>query len=155
MVEQKNTPQTIPPPDPAFKRFEKLIGKWELKGRTLDSKEDNIFGWTTFEWMSGGFFIKSEGEIDFKGLKIQATEIISYDPKKKVFPANVYSSMYGSVLQYEWDIQGNNVIHKGVGHTYRGTLSEDGNVLTGGWRPDKGTPVREESAYDSVMVRVK
>lgn len=48
-----------------------------------------------------------------------------------------------------------NVIHRGLGHTYRGALSEDGNVLTGGWRPDKGTPVREESAYDSVMVRVK
>lgn len=39
--------------------------------------------------------------------------------------------------------------------SHRGTLSEDGNVLTGGWRQDKGTPVREESAYDSVMVRVK
>ena len=28
-----------------FKRFEKLIGKWELKGRTLNAKEDIIFGW--------------------------------------------------------------------------------------------------------------
>ena len=32
-------------PDPSFKRFEKLIGKWKLKGRTLSAKKDIISGW--------------------------------------------------------------------------------------------------------------
>ena len=35
----------MPTSDPAFKRFEKLIGKWELKGCTLNGKENIISGW--------------------------------------------------------------------------------------------------------------
>ncbi len=45
MVEDNNTQMQAPTPDPAFKRFEKLIGKWELKGLTLNAKEDIISGW--------------------------------------------------------------------------------------------------------------
>ena len=57
-VEEDTTTQASqnpPKPDPAHKRLEGLVGTWTLKGRTLDSKEDNITGWTTFEWMLGGF----------------------------------------------------------------------------------------------------
>jgi hypothetical protein len=75
-----------------LKIFEQLIGKWELKGRTLDSKEDNITGWTTFEW-PGGFFLKSEGEINFKGFAMQSMEIIGYDSKRRTFSASVYANM--------------------------------------------------------------
>jgi hypothetical protein len=57
MANNENTqPMDMSQPDPALKRLEKLVGKWELKGRTLNSKEDNITGWTTFEWMPGNFF---------------------------------------------------------------------------------------------------
>ena len=52
MANNENThPMHMPTPDPALKRLEKLVGTWELKGRTLHSKEDNITGWTTFGWM--------------------------------------------------------------------------------------------------------
>jgi hypothetical protein len=142
-------------PDPALKRFEKLIGKWELKGRTLDSNEDNITGWNTFEWMLGRFFLKSEGEINFKGFVMQSVEIIAYDPERKTFPARVYSSMSGDIFPYEWDLQGNTLVHSGLGAKYTGTISEDGNTITGGWRPDVGTAPVEGSAYDATMIRVK
>jgi hypothetical protein len=36
--------QDQPTPDPALKRLERLVGTWELKGRTLDAKDDNISG---------------------------------------------------------------------------------------------------------------
>jgi hypothetical protein len=39
----------IPKPDPALKRLDKLVGTWEIKGRTLNSKEDNISGRVTIE----------------------------------------------------------------------------------------------------------
>jgi len=42
-----------PQPDPALKALDVLIGTWDLKGRTLDSDEDNISGWNTFEWLPG------------------------------------------------------------------------------------------------------
>ncbi len=148
-------PMQMSAPDPALKRLEKLVGTWELKGRTLDSKEDNITGWHTFEWMPGGFFLKSFGEINFKGFIVNALEIIAYDAKKKTFPSSVYSNMSGTVLSYEWDIQGNTVIHSGLGAKYTGTMSEDGNTLIGGWRPDKGTESTEGASYDAVMTRVK
>jgi uncharacterized protein DUF1579 len=153
MVE--NNSQQQPKPNPALKRLEKLVGKWELKGRTLGSKEDNITGWNTFEWMPGGFFLKSLGEINFKGFIIQSLEIIAYDPKKKTFPSSVYSNMSGDVLPYKWDVQGNTVIHSGLGATYTGTLSEYGTTLMGSWRPDKGTESTDGNAYDAVMTRVE
>lgn len=59
MVNNENTQSmhvSRPQPDPALKRLEKLVGTWKLTGRTLSSKEDNITGWTTFEWMPGGIF---------------------------------------------------------------------------------------------------
>jgi hypothetical protein len=142
-------------PDPALKRLEKLVGAWNLKGRTLDSKEDNIAGWNTFEWLPGRFFLKSFGEIDFKGFTIKTLEIIRYDQEKKNFPSIVYSNVSGDALSYEWDVRGNSVVHSGLGATYTGIFSEDGNTLTGSWRPDKDTESTEGNSYDAVMTRRK
>jgi Protein of unknown function (DUF1579) len=150
-------PQTGQPrqPDPALKRLEILVGKWEMMGRTLDSEEDNIFGWNTFEWMPGGFFLKSEGEINFKGFLLKALEIIAYDPQRDVFPSHVYSSMSGDVVPYEWDVHGSTLIHSGMGAAFTGTISKGGSTITGGWRPNAGTPETEGAAYDAIMKRVK
>ena len=156
MANSENTqPMHTSTPDPALGRLEKLVGTWELKGRTLNSKEDNITGWTTFEWMPGGFFLQSVGEINFNGFIIQSLEIIACDPKRKTFPSSVYSNMSGTVLSYEWDVQGNTVIHAGLGWKYTGTFSEDGTILSGGWRPDEGTESTVGNAYDATMARVE
>jgi len=148
-------PMHVSRPDPALGRLEKLVGTWELKGRTLDSKEDNISGWSTFEWLPGGFFLQMSGEITFKGMRIQSVEIIAYDPTSQTFPANVYSDMSGTVLPYQWNVEGNIVTHWTEGSKYTGTFSEDGNTLAGGWRPDEGTEVTDGTAYDATMVRVR
>ena len=156
MTNSENTqPMHMSTPDPALGRLEKLVGTWELTGRTLSSKEDNITGWTTFEWMPGGFFLQAVGEINFKGFIMQSLEVIAYDPERKTFPSSVYSSMSGTVLSYEWDVQGNIVIHSGLGATYTGTFSEDGNMLIGGWRPNEGTESTDGATYDATMRRVE
>ena len=158
MTNDKTNPQASeqgPKPDPALKRFDVLIGTWDLKGRTLDSNEDNITGWNTFEWLLGGFFLKSEGEINFKGTKLHSLEIIAYVPSTGTFPSNVYSSMGGDILQYYWDVQGNIVIHSDATSIYKGTLSEDGNILSGGWRPKEGEEEIPENSYDAIMARLK
>ncbi|MHB8626603.1 MAG: DUF1579 family protein [Aggregatilineales bacterium] len=153
----ETNPQTEQPakPHPALKRLDKLVGTWELKGHTLDSKEDNITGWTTFEWLPGGFFLQLRGELDFKGFKVQSLEVVGYDASTKDFPASVYSTMSGDPLPYRWDVQGNTVTHSGAGAKYTGTFSDDGNTLTGGWRPDEGVEKTDGRAYDATMTRVK
>ena len=80
-------------PNPALQRLDLLVGTWKLTGRTPDAQEDDISGWTTFEWMLGGLFLKASGEINFKGLKVESLEIIGYDPGSDTFPSSVYSTM--------------------------------------------------------------
>jgi len=49
---------------------------------------------------------------------------------------------------------GTTLTHSGAGATYTGTISEDGNTIAGGWRPDDGNEATDGSAYDVTMVRV-
>ena len=109
-----------------------LIGTWQLIGHTLDSKEDNISGWTTFEWLAGGFFLQAIGEIDFKGAMIMSVEIIAYDEVVQTFPSSVYSNMSGNVFPYHWNVQGDTVTHWMDTSEFSATFSEDGNTLSGG-----------------------
>ena len=101
------------------------------------------------------FFLKSFGEINFKGFIVKSLEFIGYDKEKKIFPSTVYSNISGDSIPYEWDVQGNSVVHSGLGAKYTGILSEDGNTLTGGWRPDKDTESTEDNSYDAIMTRTK
>lgn len=149
------TQQQPPKPNPALKRLDKLIGTWSLKGRTLDSKVDNITGKIVIEWLPGGFFLQQRGEINFMGVQIHALEIIGYDEATNDFPSTVYGDMSGVPLAYRWDVQGNTVIHSGLGAKYIGTFSEDGNTLTGSWRPENGRESGPENTYDATMVRIK
>ena len=147
--------QQPPKPHPALKRLDVLIGTWDLTGRTLDSDTDNITGWNTFEWLPGEFFLKLTGAIDFKGDKIQSLEIIGYDPSTNTFPSSVYSNMDGDVLPYSWDVQGNTVMHSDASSKYTGTLSKDGQTLSGGWRPKEGEQESPKNSYDAIMTRVQ
>ena len=142
-------------PNPALRRLDILVGNWTLRGRTLDTAEDNIVGWVNFEWLPGEFVLVARGEIDFMRTKIQSLEIIGYDPKTDTFRENVYSNMDGNIIPYYWDVRGNTVTHWTEGSQYTGTLSEDGNMLAGGWRPQEGNEGGPENTYDAVMMRVK
>lgn len=148
--------------DPAFKPLEKLIGTWDSKGRTLDATEDNIFAKTVFEPYLDGKYLKITNEMTFASDKAQhvhkSLEILAYDPKTGTYPTMAYSTLSqgpGEVIKYEWatDADGT-IIHRGAGAIYRGTLSDDGNTLTGGWRPENNEDGRDEASYDLTMTRV-
>jgi hypothetical protein len=158
MSEQNEQPQGPPGPDPELKRLEFFVGTWTMKGRTLDSSEDNVSGQTTFEWLPGGFFLQQRIELDFAGYPIKGLEIIGYDPSTRTFPSTVYASMMGIPIPYRYDIQGNEVTittELGGGATFHGTVSEDGNSYKGGWRPDAGKEGAGNVAYDIWGTRVK
>ena len=155
MSDYNSQSQQPPKPDPALKRLEKLVGTWSIKGRTLDSKEDNISGQTTFEWLPGGFFLQQRIEMNFMGMKIHSLELIGYDPATQAFSSSVYSNMWGSAIPYQWDLQDNILKISMEGAKFRGTFSEDGNTFSGGWRPDEGKEGPGNVAYDVVGSRLK
>lgn len=154
----KNNTQQPSEPDPALKRLDGLIGIWNIKGRTLDSKTDNVSALTTFEWLPGGFFLKQSFEADFMGMKIQSLELIYYDPESDTFPSLVYSNLAGVPIPYRYDIRGKNVTittDLAGGAKMTGKISEDGNTFSGGWRPNPGKEGSGNVAYDFVGTRIK
>lgn len=148
--------------DPAFQPLERLIGTWKSTGRTLNATEDNIFADTTFEPILDGKYIQITNHMTFDSENAKhvhdSLEILSYDPERKVFPTLVYSTLGegpGSTMEYEWEAEADGtIISRGGNAVYRGTFSKDGNVLTGGWRPDDSGDGRDEASYDLTMTRV-
>jgi hypothetical protein len=63
-----------PGPDPALKRLDRFVGTWDVRGRTLDSDEENVSGRLTFEWLPGGFFLQQGVELDFMGYEVKGLE---------------------------------------------------------------------------------
>jgi len=157
MAQDDNAPaMQMPSPDPALRRLDKMIGTWNLQGHTLDTEDYNVSGRITFEWLPGGFFLKQTGVINFMGMDLEFTEIIRYDPATDTFPSLVYSNVAGQPLPYQYDVRDNDVTIRtefGGGATYRGKLSEDGNSMSGGWRPDEGTAGPGNVAYDLTGTR--
>jgi len=45
-------------PDPVLRRLDVLVGTWDIKGRE-SGMDGEINGQVTFEWMEGGFLLKS------------------------------------------------------------------------------------------------
>jgi hypothetical protein len=143
-----------PKPNPALKRLDKLVGRWRLTGRTFDSKVDNITGKVAIEWLPGGFFLQMRGVIRMQGLEVQSLEIVGYDAATKAFSASVYSNLDEVPGPYYWNVKGNRVTHWTKGSKYTGTFSENGQTLSGGWRPEKGQENTGETTYDAIMTRV-
>ena len=151
--------QAMPKPDPALKRLEKFIGTWEMKGRTLNSKEDNVYGRATFEWLPGGFFLQQRIELNFMGMELRSLELIRYDPETQTFPSYVYSNMSPIPLPYKWDVQGDtlkiSVDYGPINATFQGKFSEDGKRFSGSWRPNAGADETINVPYDIGGTRLK
>lgn len=81
----KNSKRKSSIPNPALKIFEKLIGKWELKGHTLDSKEDNITGWNTFERCPEDFFLNRKAKSILKAVSCEAWKSSAMTQRQKHF----------------------------------------------------------------------
>ena len=144
--------QQFPTPDPALKRLDRLVGTWEMSGRTLDSEVDNVRGRTTFTWLPGAFFLEQRAEIEFVGTTIQALELIGYHPETKTFPSTVYSGFSPTPLPYRWEVEGDritiSVSYGALDATFEGAFSEDGQVFGGGWRPNPGADETLNVPYD-------
>ena len=86
MVDTATRTPALPKPDTRLREFERFIGTWEMKGRTLDSDHDNVNARATFEYLPGGFFVAQRFKADFDGMPIESLEIIGYDPRPAPSP---------------------------------------------------------------------
>jgi hypothetical protein len=154
--------QSIPRPDPALKRLDRLVGTWKMSGHALGSDEENIVGTTTFTWVHGergtSFFLQQDMDMDYAGTPIKSRELIGYNPKTKSFSSHVYSNMAPDAWPYEWNIQGDDLtisIHHGpMDATFHGKFSPDGNSFSGGWRPNPGADEEVNAPYDIRVSRI-
>ncbi|MEN6341638.1 MAG: DUF1579 family protein [Methanospirillum sp.] len=155
MSDDSTNQQQLPAPDPALKRLEPMVGTWSIRGRTLGSKEENVSGRATFEWLPGGFFLKQTFEAEFMGMAIKSLELIGYDPASDTFPSTVYSNLAGVPIPYRYDVRGRDVTITtalGGGASMTGRIAEDGTTFSGGWRPNTEGP--GNVPYDFVGTRV-
>ena len=159
MSDYDSQAQQGPTPDPALQRLEKFVGTWDMKGRTLDSKENNVFGQATFEWLPGRFFLQQRIDLNFIGLNIQSLELIGYDPQTQAFSSYVYSNLSPVPLPYKWDIQDDtltiSVAYGPLDATFKGKFNKDGESFSGGWRPNPGADETINVPYDIEGTRVK
>jgi hypothetical protein len=160
---KKQQDENTTKPDPALGRLDRFVGRWIMQGRSLGSKEDNIAGTTTFQWVHGNkgssFFLQQDMELDYAGTEIKSREIIGYNSKTKPFSSYVYSNMAPDPWPYEWDIHGDSLIISikfgPMDATFGGKFSADGNSFSGGGRPNPGADEVINAPYDITVTRVE
>jgi hypothetical protein len=142
-------------PDPALKRLDVLVGDWKLSGSAADENGRQITGETHGEWILGGYFMKLTGTIRFEGMTVEAIQIIGYDPESDTFPATAFARGSSKGVPYTINIRGQTFEHFHKDATYHGKISDDGNVIEGGWRPNEGVKPNESNNYDMTMTRLR
>lgn len=138
-----------PKPNPDLKSLDRLIGTWKQSGE--------VDGEITYEWAEGGFFLIQHVDMIQYGNPIKGVEIIGHElpfgsePSEDV-KSRFYSFLDGMTLDYVYEMEGDNLTiwggEKGSPAYYKGTFSEDGNTLKGGW-------VYPGGGYEAVSTRVR
>lgn len=140
---------TSPTPSADLKKLDRLVGTWNVSGGAK--------GQVRYEWMEGGFFLIQHVELDNNGHISKGIEIIGHEQKFGEAPGEDIKSRYygstGETFDYVYEMDGDTLTiwggEKGSPAYYRGTMSADGNTLTGGWVYPGG------GGYESNSTRVK
>jgi hypothetical protein len=131
-----------------------LVGRWEIRGRTVGAKDDDIMGESTFSWSSDRAFLEQRSILRVGTEEVHALEIIGQPSRSGDFPAWVFSGASPKPLRYSWRLEGEFLVHLGLGATSRGRWSADQKTIAGAWRPDDPTNTAPGSSYDWVMTRI-
>ena len=121
-------------PNPDLESLDRLIGTWKQSG--------GIEGEITSEWTECGFFLTQLVDLESDGRKIEGMEVIGHlqlfgeEPSKDI-KSRFYSFLDGMILDYVYEGDGDTRTiwggAKGSPAYYKGTLSDDGDTLAGGW----------------------
>lgn len=140
--------QQLPQPNSDLKNLERLVGTWKVSGEAE--------GQIKFEWIEGGFFLMQHFDLLHGGRKIKGIEMIGHEQNFGAEPSpDISSRIYdneGNTFAYVYELEGDTLIiwggEKGSPSYYKGTFSNDGNTLTGGW-------VWPGGGYTTTTTRVK
>jgi hypothetical protein len=136
-------------PNPDLKSLERLAGTWKVSGEAQ--------GQIRYEWLEGGFFLAQHVELDHSGRKIKGIELIGHlqplgeEPSQEI-RTRFYSFLDGLTLDYVYELIDDTLTiwggERGSPAYYRGTFSDDGHTLTGGW-------VWPGGGYKTITTRVE
>jgi hypothetical protein len=148
-VDNANTQQQPPTPNPDLKGLERLVGTWTVSGGAQ--------GTATYEWMEGGFFLVQHVELEQYGQQIKGMEIIGHEQQFGAEPsAGIKSRFYdnlGNTLDYVYELEGDTLTiwggEKGSPAYYQGRFNQDGTTITGAWVYPGG------GGYESTSTRVE
>ncbi len=130
-----------------------LVGSWRITGRSKGSDRDDVSGDLHARRILGGHVLELTGTMRVGDLELPDLELVWPDEDSGGFGSHVYSTS-GVPLAYSWRRAGATLIHAGQGATYTGTVSEDGTIIDGAWRPDEGQPAHPGSDYHATMHRL-
>jgi hypothetical protein len=115
--------------------FKALTGNWRVSG--------DANGMVRYEPQEGGRFLMQHVDIAHGGRKIRGIEVIGHlkgldGVESKDVHSRFFSFLDGMTLDYVYEVEGDILTiwggEKGSPAFYRGKFSDDGGVLTGGWR---------------------
>ena len=142
----------LPPPDPALRRLDRFVGRWNMEGHLVGSDEITVKGETMFRWLPGGFFLEQNARLNFLGLEIESLELIGHDPETGTFPSTVFSNLSPTPLPYRSEIDDDilriSVSYVPLDATFTGSFDDDGEGFRGGWRPNPGADETVNVPYD-------
>jgi hypothetical protein len=131
-----------------------LVGTWELTGRSAHADHDDVSGdLDAAEAILDGAVLQMTGTTRVGSFEAHSLEVVWWDDEAEEFKAHVYSG-HSAPLDYSWAIDGTTLVHRGLGATYTGTISDDGNTIVGAWKADPDHPELKEADYDATMRRV-
>jgi len=133
------------PPHPAVKKLERLVGTWETGGGAPST--------STYKMGLGGHYFIQEFVTDTPtGRHIAGVEYVGWDEDTQTLRSHLMADD-GSNFTYTWQLDDDGTLwtwfgDKGSDNFFKGTLSEDGNTISGRWQWPGG-------GFDAVSKRVK
>jgi hypothetical protein len=123
-------------PDPALKLLDLLVGTWNMIGFEFES-DTEIKGYASFEWMEGGFFLVQHVNLEYKGQKIRAIEVIGYDESTMTLKSHCFDNM-GNVFEHVWELENDSLTIRSEDIRspviFTGKFSDSDNLISGAWK---------------------
>lgn len=79
-------------PSREIQRLGALVGRWRSEGHIVGEVPIPITGTDIYEWLPGGFFLVHHVDVMIGDQRVQAIELIEYDPITDTFTGRAYDN---------------------------------------------------------------